>query len=202
VLTQAEIIASRPISISLQIRAAGAVPVFIGGERADFAALLDQIAAHDSAALLLVSHDLALPTSTKGLPVAAIGVNGLQDQAHWSRVAKFGTIVTADQVHDDGIRSAVDAIDAFIAAHQSVFCLIDMAVLDTGHAAGTSDANIGGLTPEQLVGIFAALNLSSPLAAVALSNVAPQLDLRAQTEFVAAQVLVTVLAPYLVRVAV
>ncbi|MFT5172421.1 MAG: arginase family enzyme [Gammaproteobacteria bacterium] len=184
-------------SAAKQITAAGAVPVFIGGQRAVFCTLLDSIVSRDNAALLLISHDLALPSHAKGLPIASLGANGLQGRAHWQRVTESGTVISADQLHDEGVDGAVAAIAAFVAGYQSIYCLVDMAVLDTGHAAGTPDANIGGLSPQQLVDVVAKLNLSARLAGVAVTNVAPGLDLRAQTEFVAAQVLTTLLSHYL-----
>ena len=155
------------------------------------------ITPRDNAALLLISHDFALPGRAAGLPVASLGANGLQDQSHWRRVKASGIVVTADQAHDAGIACAVDAIGAFLAEYEAIYCLVDMAVLDTGHAAGTADANTGGLTPEQLVDVVAKVKVSARLAGVALVNVLPLRDLRAQTEFVAAQVLTAVLAPYL-----
>ena len=184
-------------TVAQQITAAGAVPVFIGGQRTVFCALLDSIASRDNAALLLVSHDLALPSGAEGLSIASLGANGLQDRAHWQRVTESGIIISADQLHDEGVDGTVAAIAAFVAGYQSIYCLVDMAVLDTGHAAGTPDANIGGLSPQQLADVVAKLNLSARLAGVAVTNVAPGLDLRAQTEFVAAQVLTRLLSHYL-----
>ena len=184
-------------ALAHRITDSDALPVFIGASRAMLHSLLAAHRGDDEALVLLVSHDLHLPGSAVGGPLIGLGVNGLQDEARWRSVTANGMVISADDIHDQGVESAAAAVNDFLAGFSSVYCCIDMAVLDIGHAAGTRDVNVGGLTPEQLVGVLAELDCDTRLRGLVLTNVAPERDLRAQTEFAAARALTAVLTRYL-----
>ena len=71
-----------------------------------------------------------------------------------------------------------------------------MGVLDTGHAAGTSKVNVGGLTPEQLVELIGEIGRRE-LAGVVITNTASGLDHRGITEHAAAAGLLAAIRRYL-----
>jgi len=131
-------------------------------------------------------------------PMLCVGINGLQPKAAWLGLKNIGgSVVTADSIYDNGIKSAVDPIKAFANNYDRVIYCIDFEVLDSGFAAGTPSINVGGITPEQMAEILLETNVSNKVAGIAVTNVAPSLDKRGHTEYIAAETVVALLTDHL-----
>jgi agmatinase len=200
---------SQVAQTSAAIRALSGLPVLMGGDHRVFEGLVRGVTAGSNIpAVLSFSDKIALPagidvaplpiadlaaTSNDLSPVLCVGVNGLQPSAAWDAVKRVGgDIITADQVYDE-CEQAVEKIQSFTRGHRSWVCCIDLEVIDSGHAAGTPAVNVGGLTPEQLIALISAIEQSSSVSGVALTNVAPTLDARGLTELAAAEALMALL---------
>lgn len=130
-------------------------------------------------------------------PLLCVGVNGLQSGEAWQALERIGGIVVgADEIYD-ARAMALETINRFIGAHQSVVFCLDLEVIDAGYAAGTPAVNVGGLTPEQLVDLLNEIDRPAALAGVAVTNVAPHLDARGLTELAATEALLAVLDRHL-----
>lgn len=179
-----------------ELAARNAVPVVLGGAS-------DLVGAFSRAFawLVVVSDRLTIP-GPDGSPgpldallpagsVSAIGTCGLQPAA-----ARSVPFVAADQLHDahdmDGL-----VIDAARPA-EPFAVVLDAAVIDGGHAAGTPEPVMGGLSPSELERIARTLGAAGAIAGVAVVNVAPSLDPRGHTEHAMGRALLALLAPHLV----
>ncbi len=188
---------------------AGGLPVLLGGDQRVFEGLVRGVNESAGArAIISFSDRITLPTAIDAgpLPIAAlatasgdsssvlcIGVNGLQSAADWVALDSIGgRIITADALHETP-QQALETINLFIEQQGSCVCCIDLEVVDSGHAAGTPSVNVGGLTPEQLIDLLSETDISTSLAGVAVTNIAPKLDRRGLTELAAAEALLALL---------
>jgi len=191
------------------IVAAGGLPVVLGGDHRVFEGLCAGVSdSTGGPAILSISNNLTLPATVDSapLPLASmaagdegshplmcVGVNGLQSGEAWLAFQRSGGhLVTADELHDTP-HVAHETIHRFVGAQRSLACCIDLEVLDSGHAAGTPGVNVGGMTPEQLVDLLAAIDMTQSLSGIAITNVAPKLDARGLTELAAAEALLSAL---------
>ena len=194
--------ANQIASLAQSVAAARAIPVLLGGNVNCLLGLIEGFwAARRKPALLLLTNRLFMAGGSRNfirasdnqteasnrlaeLETCQVGINGLQSAGAWARIhqANGAKIVTADTIHDGGWSSAVEQVGTFIDTQDEVICAIDAAVLDTGYAAGTADLNVGGLTPQQLVSMSTALDVTGKLAGMALLNIAPEFDARGHTE--------------------
>ena len=177
----------------------GAIPVVLGGPRELAGECTASVAALETnAALVHVSPTIVSGDCLDGMNTCLIGTNGLVPERLWQEAIAADTmIIGAGQIHESGVESAVVALDAFLRDQQAVFWHIDAAVIDSGHAAGTPDLNIGGLSPEQLIAVLEGVADQSRVIGCVVTNVAPTFDKRGLSEFVAAEALVRVLSPKL-----
>ena len=80
----------------------------------------------------------------------------------WKEIKKIhGNVISAEDIHEQGVEVALNAIQQFSLQNNQILCVIDAGVLDTGYAAGTPELNVGGLTPLQLIDILSKANLAS-----------------------------------------
>ena len=178
----------------------GAIPVVLGGPRELATACAVGVAALETnAALVHVSPTIASGDSFGDRNVCFLGTNGLVPERLWQEAQSAdATIISAGQIHESGVESAVATLEAFLRSQQAVFWHIDAAVIDSGHAAGTTNLNIGGLSPEQLIATLEDVAEESRVVGCVVTNVAPTFDKRGLSEYVAAEAMVRILSPRLV----
>lgn len=132
--------------------------------------------------------------SSESYPLLAIGTNGIQPHKNWKEIQKIhGNIISAEDIHDQGIDAASNEIQQFSLQNKQILCVVDAGVLDTGYAAGTPSLNVGGLSPLQLFDILSKTNFAEKLVGVCVSNVAPSLDARGHSQYASAEALLAIL---------
>ncbi|MFT5449181.1 MAG: arginase family enzyme [Gammaproteobacteria bacterium] len=192
---------------------ANSCPILLGGDHRVFEGLVRGV--QDSSktpdnlpGIISFSDKITLPAAIddEALPLAAlatacdadcpllcVGVNGLQSGQAWEMLNQVGgQIVSADELYEHHAQ-ALATINDFLGKHQSLVCCIDLECIDSGHAAGTPSVNVGGLTPEQLIALVTQIDLAHALVALAVTNVAPELDARGLTELTAAEAMMAAL---------
>lgn len=181
----------------------GAIPVVLGGPRELGGACAASVAALETnVAFVHVSPTIVPGDCFGGMNTCFLGTNGLVPERLWQEAQSAdATIIGAGQIYESGVESAVVSLEVFLRDQQAVFWHIDAAVIDSGHAAGTPNLNIGGLSPEQLIAILEGVAEESRVVGCVVTNVAPTFDKRGLSEFVAAEALVRVLSPRLVSTA-
>jgi agmatinase len=178
----------------------GAIPVVLGGPRELGGTCAASVAALETnVAIVHVSPTIVAGDCFAGVNTCFLGTNGLVPERLWQEAnSANATIIGARQIYESGVESAANTLKAFLRDQQAVFWHIDAAVIDSGHAAGSPNLNIGGLSPEQLISILEGISQESRVVGCVVTNVAPTFDKRGLSEFVAAEALVRVLAPRLV----
>lgn len=196
----------------------GGLPVLLGGDGRALHGLIDGLQSSPAPlGLLIISNRLDLP-SARDLPGVAVsallsadpgsencsllvvGVNGVQPYSNLKSMQHLhGSIVAAEEIHEQGTQVALDAIQQFAIQNDRIVCVIDAEVLDTGYAAGAPGLNVGGLTPLQLIEILSESSLAPQLAGICVSNVAPSLDARGHSQYAAAEALLAVLGERLFK---
>ncbi len=177
-----------------EIVAHRAIPLLLGGDGRVAGALLDGLFTEGQPPACLVLSNKLMPAASTSKAPLFVGANGLQPATLWNACRDAGgTILSAEDIHANGIEAAIDSIAAYVRANERLACCLDLEILDAGHAAGTPGINVGGLTPEQLMAILSGVPLAEKLAGIAVVNVAPALDPRGLTEFAAAEALLALL---------
>lgn len=98
-----------------------------------------------------------------------------------------GTVfVTADEVHEDGIKSVISHIDT----SAPWFVTVDIDGLDPSEAPGTSAPLPGGLSYHQVRGVLAHTASRSQLAGIDFVEHFPSLDVRDATSMVIARLII------------
>ena len=190
----------------------GGLPVLLGGDGRILEGLITGLQSSSSElGLLVISNRLDIPRvnglSSKALssllsvspnsenyPRLIVGANGIQPHENWKEIKKIhGNVISAEDIHEQGVEVALNAIQQFSLQNNQILCVIDAEVLDTGYAAGTPGLNVGGLTPLQLIEILSKANLAPKLVGTCVSNVAPLLDARGHSQYATAEALLAVL---------
>ena len=198
------------------ICARGGVPVLLGGDAGIAECLLVGASwSSRSVGAIVLSPSLVLPATidAKGRAIGeliatagrgsaygllCIGTIGLQPKSAWDRLCEVGGhVLAAELVHTVGSSAAASQVRDFVAQYERIICVIDLEVIDAGHAAGTPGITVGGLTPEQLIDLVKEARFGTKLAGIAVTNVAPDLDRRGHTEQVAALALHAALGEFL-----
>jgi arginase family enzyme len=170
------------------IEAHGARPFMLGGDLELGTALIDAFASSPDSApwtIILLSPrlDVRLPQAGT-FQAVAIGTQRLIGQSSygaWRAVG--GAVVPAAACEADG----ADAALALLAAQaQTALLLVDLAVIDTGYAAGASSRNVGGLSPMVVLELTDRIISRFDVRALALLNLAPERDPRGHSERIAA----------------
>ena len=190
----------------------GGLPVLLGGDGRILEGFINGLQSSlPELGLLVFSNRLDLPQannldskalstlltskpSSDSYPLLAIGVNGIQPHENWKEIKMIhGNIISADDIHDQGIEAASNEIQQFSLQNKQILCVLDAGVLDTGYAAGTPSLNVGGLSPLQLIDILSKTNFAEKLVGVCVSNVAPSLDARGHSQYASAEALLAIL---------
>jgi arginase family enzyme len=181
-------------------QSSGAIPIVLGGSRDLVSPCLESVASLDAEIACVHLSPKMLPGDrVQGVSTCFVGINSLIPQALWDDAsAANAPVICAGQVYEEGVEVAIQSLRAFLQNQESVFWHIDAAVVDSGHAAGTPDLNIGGLSPEQLLAVLDGVAQETRVVGCVVTNVAPSFDKRGLSEFVAAEALLRVLSPRLV----
>lgn len=157
---------------------AGRLPIVLGGAGEVADAVLE---AAPEPAVIVASH--VLRPGLSGRRVTWLGLNGPQEAPLWDAMTRAAqTWITARQMDEGAMPDLPD----------QAFLWIDAAVLDTGHAAGATGINPGGLVPDTLVAAISALK--GRILGVVVTGAAPARDPRGLTEFTLAASVAEVLA--------
>lgn len=175
------------------------IPVMLGGDR--------RIGSWCSEALSELNQDCAIvhitPTisekdSQVDIATFFLGLNGLIPAKLWQQADDHKhTCVTAEQIYEVDAIGASEHLLGFLKEQKRVFWHIDVSVVDTGHASGTPNINVGGVDPEQILEILDLISFHASFAGCAITNVAPVYDKRGLSEYFAAESLSRVIAPML-----
>lgn len=172
------------------IEARGARPFMLGGDPELGTALIDVLAGRPDSVpqtIILLSPrlDVRLPQAGT-FQAMAIGTQRLIGQSSYGAWrAAGGTIVPVAACKANG----ADQVLALIAAQaQTTLLLIDLAVVDTGYAAGASSRNVGGLSPTVVLELTDRIISRFDVRALALLNLAPERDPRGHSERIAAMI--------------
>jgi arginase family enzyme len=162
----------------------------LGGDPEMGTALIDALTGRpdsvpQSIILLSPRLDVRLPQAGT-FQAVAIGTQRLIGQSSYGAWRKAGaTVVPAAASEADG----ADAALALLAAQaQAALLLVDLAVIDTGYAAGASSRNIGGLSPMEVLDLLDRIILRFDVHALALLNLVPERDPRGHSERIAAMI--------------
>lgn len=200
--------------------AAGARPVFLGGDHGVTGSLLRGFAAARPAArLALVTVDAHLdvreyddPASlSSGTPfrraletrvlegerVAMIGLRRFANSRYyldWAREQGVH-LFTADDVAERGaISVARDALELAAGDADALYLSVDMDAADAAVAPGVSAAGIGGLTAREMIDLVRAVGMDPRLAGADLMETSPPYDVDARTAKLAARLLLELLS--------
>jgi hypothetical protein len=171
------------MAIAASISARRAFPYLLGGGVAE-ATIVARDSAADATILLSTRLDaIHAPFAGRGL---AIGTHDLLPAASmraWR--AAGGAIVPATGAGTlaGRVRSALDALPG--AASAAV--VLDLGVVDAGHAAGSEIANVGGMSALDVVETMAALAGDMRIVALAVAGLSPERDPRGHGEMIAAE---------------
>lgn len=182
--------ADRLPAVLHDIEARGARPFMLGGDPALGTALIGALAGRPDSVpqtIIMLSPrlDMRLPQAGT-FQAVAIGTQRLLGQSSYGAWREAGgTVVSAATCEVDG----ADAVLALFAAQaQTALLLVDLAVIDTGYAAGASSRNIGGLSPMAALDLVDGIILRFDVHALVLLNLAPERDPRGHSERIAAMI--------------
>ena len=178
-------------ALSDRIAGAGARPLFVGGGDETARGLAAGVCGTHSTVGVIEIGDRCLAASL-GLagPALSLGVSGFQDAGAWRRqIANGGRIVTAEQLHDNGLNAARDSLPDHSGDDIGPVCILDCRAIDIGYAAGCDSFTVAGLTPEQFVSLAGLVGGSSPPSAAAVIHLDPARDPRGHMESLVAEAL-------------
>ena len=126
-----------------------------------------------------------------------VGTQGYIPYAEWELARQLGaSVITADLIREQGVeKTAANALDVAGDGCEAVYISLDADVVDSGHASGTGDITIGGLTPAEVLGLMVEFSKSEKIGALDVVEVAPNLDARGRTERLSAEAIVELIAP-------
>jgi agmatinase len=198
--------------LTARVHDQGGLPVLLGGDGRILEGLITGLQSSSSEfGLLVISNRLDIPrvnglsskalssllsvsTNSENYPLLILGANGIQPHENWKEIKKIhGNVISAEDIHEQGVEVALNAIQQFSLQNNQILCVIDAEVLDTGYAAGTPGLNVGGLTPLQLIDILSKANLAAKLVGIGVTNVAPLLDARGHSQYATAEALLAIL---------
>lgn len=188
------------------IRAAGAVPVGLGGDHSVTFPILKAFAGGGDLAIVQLDAHLDFTDAIGGfrrsnsspmrraaeLPfvqgVTVLGLRGLRTNpaAYQAARARGHRLVLQAQIREQGIAAALAALPR----GQRVYVTIDVDALDPAVAPGTSSPEFEGMSVTELRAILQAVAAHNQVVGVDLVEVNPYLDVAGQTSLLAARLLV------------
>ncbi|HET6229064.1 MAG TPA: agmatinase family protein [Longimicrobiaceae bacterium] len=203
--------------------AAGARPVFLGGDHGITGSMIRGLAAaRPDTRLALVTVDAHLDVReyddaaslSSGTPfrraletgilegprVAMIGIRRFANSRYyldWAREQGIH-VFTVDDVADRGAaavaREALAAVTAVTADADALYLSVDIDAADAAFAPGVSAAGIGGLTAREMIGLVRTISAHPLLLAADIMETSPSYDIDARTAKLAARLLLEMLA--------
>lgn len=200
--------------------AAGAVPVFLGGDHGITGSLVRGLAsARPETRLALLTVDAHLDVReyddeahlSSGTPfrraletgilagerTAMIGIRRFANSRYYLDFAASNGIrlATMDDVEQQGASTvARTALDAIAAEADAIYLSIDMDACDAAYAPGVSAAGIGGLTAREMIAIVRTVAADARLVGADLMETSPPYDADGRTARLAARLLLEILA--------
>ncbi len=199
-----------------EINSKGGIPILLGGDSRISESIISNPDLYCSnTGIIIFSNSLSFPNlvdeeSTELLTllsqienvkkVMIIGLNGYVSKIQMNDLDRItAQVITAEEIYENEIKYISGKINEFVSQCENIICSIDMAVVDTGFAAGTPVLNIGGLKPEHLINLSNGIEIGNKLTAVSLTNVAPSLDNRNHTQYIAAQTILNVINSFILK---
>ncbi|MET0397576.1 MAG: arginase family protein [Longimicrobiaceae bacterium] len=202
-----------------RVFAAGARPVFLGGDHGCTGSVIRGLAAaRPRATLALVTLDAHLDVReyddeaslSSGTPfrraletpilaggrVAMIGIRPFANSRHyldWA-AAQGIRLVTVDEVESRGAAEAARAaLDAVAAGADALYLSIDMDAADAAFAPGVSAAGIGGLSAREMIALVRTVAADPRLVGADIMETSPPHDADGRTAKLAARLLLELL---------
>lgn len=172
------------------IEARGARPFMLGGDPELGTALIDALAGRPDSVpqtIILLSPrlDMRLPQAGT-FQAVAIGTQRLIGLSSYNAWRDAGGIVAPAAAFDaDCVETMLTAMAAKV---RTALLLVDLAVIDTGYAAGAWLRNVGGLSPMAVLDLVDKTISQFDLHGLALLNLAPERDPRGHSERIAAMI--------------
>ncbi|HET7228433.1 MAG TPA: formimidoylglutamase [Longimicrobium sp.] len=203
-----------------EVFAAGARPIFLGGDHGCTGSVIRGLAAaRPGLRLGLVTIDAhldvreyaddaslssgtpfrrALETSVlEGTRVSMVGIRRFANSRHyleWAR-AQGIHLITADEVAAKGaVRTAQAVLDAATRNADALYLSIDIDAADAAFAPGVSATGIGGLTAREMIGLVSTIAGHPKLIAADVMEVSPPYDQDGRTARLAARLVLELLA--------
>ena len=203
-----------------EVFAAGARPVFLGGDHGCTGSILRGLAAaRPGLRLALITLDAHLDVReyddeaslSSGTPfrraletgllegerVAMIGLRRFANSRHyldWAREQGIHLFSVDDVAERGAISVARDALELAAGDADAVYLSVDMDAADAAFAPGVSAAGIGGLTAREMIDLVGAIGLDSRLVGADLMETSPPYDQDARTAKLGARLLLELLA--------
>jgi formimidoylglutamase len=203
-----------------EVFAAGARPLFLGGDHGVTGSLLRGLAAaRPGTRLALVTLDAHLDVReygdagslSSGTPfrraletgvlagerVAMIGLRRFANSRYyldWAREQGIHLFTVDDVAERGAISVARDALELAAGDADALYLSVDMDAADAAYAPGVSAAGIGGLTAREMTDLVGAIGLDSRLAGADLMETSPPYDVDSRTAKLAARLLLELLA--------
>jgi formimidoylglutamase len=200
--------------------AAGARPVFLGGDHGCTGSILRGLAAAlPELRLGLVTIDAHLDVReyddeaslSSGTPfrraletgilegnrVAMVGIRRFANSRHYLEWAEGQGIraITMEEVAKEGaVQCARAALDAATRDADALYVSIDIDAVDAAFAPGVSAAGIGGLTAREMIDLVRTIATHPRLVGIDLMELSPPYDQDARTAKLAARLLLEILA--------
>lgn len=179
--------AAAAAAVAVMVARRGAFPYLMGGDAADGAAVAAGLP--DGATTVVISARLDLaPMHPAPGRLLAIGVHDLLPAASvgaWRGAG--GLIVPATGPGSVVARTGAALED--IGGERAAAVVLDLGVVDTGHAAGSPDVNVGGMSAQDLLATMRDLAARLRVVAMAAVGLMPARDPRGHSEMLAAEAL-------------
>jgi arginase family enzyme len=165
-------------------------PLMLGGDAGqgtEFVATSTQSAAIAPPGVILLSPRLDIRLPETAAPAAlAIGAQRLVSRRNYLAWRDAGgTVLPASAVEVAGMDAALQDLAC---RTRTALLMVDLAVVDTGYAAGASLRNVGGLSPMAAIDIAEQISSRFDIRGLALLNLAPERDPRGHSERIAATI--------------
>jgi len=170
------------------IEARGARSFMLGGDpemgTTFFEALAKTPGSAPPSIILLSSRiDVRLPQAGT-FQAVAIGTQRLIGQSTYDAWREAGGKVVPAATYDANCADKI--LSAMATKVRTALLLVDLAVIDTGYAAGALMRNVGGLSPMAVLDLVDRIISQFDLRGLALLNIAPDRDPRGHSERIAA----------------